>query len=171
MIYVIGLGSNLDSKYGDQYQTLKKSIDLIKLENIEVMKASKIYVTEPVGMTKVNWFLNAAIIISTSLKPNKLIIILKEIEKKMGREMHKPNTSRPCDLDILLSDKNKEIRILSGKYPITIPHKKLHQRMFVLRPLMDICPELIHPVFGKTIKNIISNLNSNEKIDLYNKKL
>ena len=135
------------------------------------MKVSKLYVTEPVGMTKVNWFLNAAIIISTSLKPNKLIIVLKEIEKKMGREMHKPNTSRPCDLDILLSDKNKEIRILSGKYPITIPHKKLHQRMFVLRPLMDICPELIHPVFGKTIKNIISNLNSNEKIDLYNKKL
>ena len=95
MIYVIGLGSNLDSKYGDQYQTLKKSIDLIKLENIEVMKVSKLYVTEPVGMTKVNWFLNAAIIISTSLKPYKLIVVLKQIEKKMGREMHRPNMSRP----------------------------------------------------------------------------
>ena len=54
MIYVIGLGSNLDSKYGDQYQTLKKSIDLIKLKNIEVKRVSKLYITEPVGLSLIH---------------------------------------------------------------------------------------------------------------------
>ena len=171
MIYVIGLGSNLDSKYGDQYQTLKKSIEFIKLKSIKVLKISNVYITQPVGMTNVNWFLNAAIIISTHLKPDKLINTLKQIEIEMGRDINLPNASRPCDLDILLLDCNREYRSISGSYPIIIPHERMHLRMFVLKPLMDICPDWIHPNLKKSIKKIITDLKSEEKIESYCKKL
>ena len=171
MIYAIGIGSNLDSKHGDQYQTLKKSLELIKSKTIKVLKVSNIYITQPVGMTNVNWFLNAAIVISTPLKPENLLNILKNIEIEMGRDINVPNVSRPCDLDILLVDCDKEYRSISGKYPVIIPHERMHLRMFVLKPLMDVCPNWIHPNLKKTIKNIITELKSTEEITSYDKNL
>ena len=83
MIYAIGLGSNLNSRYGNQYQTLKKAISCIRKKNIQVLKTSRIYITQPVGMKGNNWFLNAAIIISTQLQPLNLLLSLKKIENEM----------------------------------------------------------------------------------------
>ena len=171
MIYAVGLGSNLDSKHGDQYQTIKKSLELIKSKTIKILKVSNIYITQPVGMTNVNWFLNAVIVISTPLKPDNLLSVLKNIEIEMGRDINVPNVSRTCDLDILLVDCDTEYRRISGKYPVIIPHERMHLRMFVLKPLMDVCPDWIHPNLKKTIRNIITELKSDEKITPYDKNL
>ena len=171
MIYAIGLGSNLNSRYGNQYQTLKKSIICIKRNNIQVLKTSKIYITQPVGMKGNNWFLNAAIIISTQLKRYNLLRSFKKIENEMGRNAYKPNTSRPCDLDILMTNQNTIFDNQENKYNISIPHKKLHERMFVLRPLMDICPHWNHPLLNISIKKIISTSESIEKIRVYRNNL
>ena len=80
MIYAIGLGSNLNSRYGTQYQTLKKTINFIKKKNIQVLKTSRVYITQPVGMKGNNWFLNAAILVLTQLNPDNLLLGLKRIE-------------------------------------------------------------------------------------------
>ena len=171
MIYAIGLGSNLNSRYGNQYQTLKKAINCIRKKNIQVLKTSRIYITQPVGMKGNNWFLNAAIIISTQLQPLNLLLSLKKIENEMGRNAYKPNTSRPCDLDILLTNQNTIFNNKENKYHITIPHKKMHERMFVLRPLMDICPQWKHPILETSIQKIISTSKSREKVRIYRNNL
>ena len=167
MIYAIGLGSNLNSRYGTQYQTLKKTINFIKKKNIQVLKTSRVYITQPVGMKGNNWFLNAAILVLTQLNPDNLLLGLKRIENEMGRNVDRPNTARPCDLDILLTNQNTILNNKQNKYNITIPHKELHKRMFVLKPLMDICPQWNHPILDLNIKKIISSSESSEKIRIY----
>ncbi|MGY9025185.1 MAG: 2-amino-4-hydroxy-6-hydroxymethyldihydropteridine diphosphokinase [Candidatus Pelagibacterales bacterium] len=171
MIYALGLGSNLPSRYGSQYLTLKKSIQRIRENNITVLRISKLYITQPMGMKGNNWFLNGAIIISTQLKPFNLLMTLKKIEREMGRTVYKINTARPCDLDILLTNKNTIFNNTHGTHTIIIPHQRMHERAFVLRPLMDICPNWNHPIFNKSIKSINLSQELAQKITVYRNNL
>lgn len=159
--YFIGLGSNL----GSRKTNLSKAIELIG-NFAEITKKSSIYETEPVGLKKQNKFLNMVIEISTKLIPSKLLKKLREIEKNMGRTRRIKNGPRIIDLDILLCNKG----IIDLRSSIKIPHPRMHKRNFVLAPLNEIAPNLIHPKYNKNIKTLISLLKNPEKITLWTQK-
>lgn len=115
--------------------------------------------TEPVDYTDQDWFINAVIKIETPLDPFKLLNILKAVERGIGRiDTGIRFGPRVLDMDIILY----EDRIISGK-GLSVPHPRMHKRRFVLKPLCDIDPEIVHPVLKKDIQSLLNNLNDNEQ--------
>ncbi len=160
MIYVLGIGSNLKSKYGSKIQTLKYVIRELEKCNIRILKKSYIYCSPPKYFKKAgDTFVNAALMVSSEQSPEKLIYSLKKIEKSTGRYIYKKNSSRTCDLDILLSKPHGKHIIESHKYSLIIPHPKICDRKFVLMPLIDICPNWEHFDYKQ---NILSLLRSSK---------
>jgi len=148
----IGLGTNK----GDRIVNLRKAIELIsKIENIEIKKASSIYETLPFGNTEQANFLNAVIKLCTSVNYSELFFQLKGIEKKLGRIQSEKWGPREIDLDILLFN-----NLIFSDEIITLPHKGLIYRDFVLVPLNEIEPGLVHPVFNKKISDFIPELKT-----------
>ena len=144
----IGLGSNL----GDRKQNLVQALELLS-KHMVVEQVSSIYETEPVGYEEQPLFLNAVCRISTELNPKRLLQLAKEIEIKLGRTPGLPNAPRPIDIDILFYGDE----ILSSK-ELTVPHPRLVERAFVLMPLAEIVPDLVHPGSGKAIKQLLADL-------------
>jgi len=144
----IGIGSNL----GDKEKNIKKSIDLLK-EKCRILKVSSLYETEPVGYTNQDCFLNCVVEIDTELKPEELLKFSQSIEKILGRIKTIKYGPRTIDLDILFYGNY----IIKTKNLI-IPHPRLHKRLFVLEPLNELCPELVHPVLKKSVEELKANL-------------
>ncbi len=153
----IGLGSNL----GDRLANIRKAVELMKKEEIEILKESSIYETEPVGYKQQGWFLNSVVQGRTESSPEKLWETLEKIEKLMGREREIKWGPRIIDLDVLFyGDK-----VLNSK-KLQIPHSELHKRKFVLVPLEEIAPQLVHPVLKKTISRLLRDLKDNSQVKL-----
>jgi 2-amino-4-hydroxy-6-hydroxymethyldihydropteridine diphosphokinase len=146
----IGLGSNL----GDRKQNLAQALKLMS-KHLVIEQISCIYETEPIGYKDQPLFLNAVCRISTELSPQQLLGLAKKIEIKLGRVPSFPNAPRPIDIDILFySDK-----VFSDK-ELTIPHPRLAERAFVLMPLAEIAPGLVHPEKGKTAIELLTDLGA-----------
>lgn len=144
----ISIGSNL----GEKIRNCKDSIYYIsKLQETYVTQVSSFYKTSPVGpITEQPWFINCAIEIETSLPPYALLLNLLKIEKKLGRVRILDKGPRIIDLDILFySD------LIINEEKIIVPHPRLHLRKFVLIPLYEIAPTLIHPIFNFSIKQLL----------------
>ena len=146
----LGLGSNL----GDRRQNLAQALKLIS-QMVIVEQLSSVYETEPVGYKQQPLFLNAVCRVSTELSPEQLLVLAKEIEAKLGRIPSFPNTPRSIDIDILFYND----RVIKTR-ELTIPHSRLAERAFVLVPLAEIAPELIHPVIGRTIRELVNSLGA-----------
>ena len=146
----LGLGSNL----GDRKQNLARALELLS-QHLKIEQVSSIYETEPVGYEQQPLFLNAVCRISTELDPEKLLRLAKEIEAKLGRTPSFPNAPRPIDIDILLYGDE----VFSDK-ELTIPHPRLAERAFVLVPLAEMAPDLVHPENRKTIRNLLGDLGN-----------
>jgi 2-amino-4-hydroxy-6-hydroxymethyldihydropteridine diphosphokinase len=150
----IALGSNLDSKYGNPSQTL--SAAAVHLERLgKLVARSSIYETDPVGFRDQARFLNAAVALETHLEPLPLLHALLAIEREFGRDRLRSIAKGPrtLDLDLLLV----EDTILSQP-ELTLPHPALTKRRFVLAPLAEIAPQLTHPVYRKTIAELLACL-------------
>lgn len=147
----IGIGSNL----GDPYENCIKAVEAIREHPFCEMEAlSPFYRTEPVGVEGQNWFINAVLSINTSLSSTELIEMLLEIEKEMGRTRSGIMwESRIIDLDVLLIGNE----IINDKN-LTVPHPRMHTRRFVMAPMADIAPELIHPIQGKSMADILNEI-------------
>ncbi len=155
----LSLGSNIFN----ELRNLSISIDKIKQhKKVNIISKSKIYISSPMYNKNQRDFYNMVIEIETTLLPNKLLNYLKGIEKKMGREITKKrNLPRIIDIDILsYSDQSISTETL------TIPHKKLDERLFVLKPWNDIDPDFLVPKLNKKVKQILKVLISCRKKDL-----
>jgi len=162
-IAFIGIGSN----EGDRIDNIKSAIDSINgLTGCSVEKTSSLYETLPFGDIKQNNFLNAVIKISTTLNHQELFVELKKIEQVLGRIIREKWGSREIDLDILFYND----LIISNEI-ITLPHKGIIYRDFVIVPLIEIEPYLIHPVFNKKIIDFVSEIKIKNIINKLSKPL
>lgn len=152
----IAIGSN----QGDRELYLLRAIALIgNLSGCKITTISSFYDTSPVGDCNQPSFYNAAIKVSTSLAPEKLLTSLLQIEKELGRIRTKRWGQRTIDLDILLYDD-----LILDNAELTIPHPLLHERRFVLEPLCEIAPDILHPKLAVTISELLKKLNSDEVV-------
>ena len=148
----IALGSNI----GDSKKYLDDAVEQIKnLPDTEVIKVASYIVTKPYGTVEQDDFLNSAMIIRTLYTPEELLCKLHEIEQNAGRERIIHWGPRTLDLDILLYDD-----LIMDTPDLTIPHVEMHLRDFVLEPLAEIAPWLRHPVFEKTVAQMLGELKN-----------
>ncbi len=150
----LGLGSNL----GDRRQNLAQALQFISYQ-AEIKQVSSIYETEPVGFKEQSFFLNAVCCVSTKLSPRQLLNLAKKIEANLGRIPSFPNAPRPIDIDILFYGS----RVIKS-HDLIIPHPRLMERAFVLIPLAEVAPEIIHPENEKTIRELLDNLENAESV-------
>jgi 2-amino-4-hydroxy-6-hydroxymethyldihydropteridine diphosphokinase len=149
-IVYLALGSNV----GDRLANLKEAIAALTPQ-MEVKAKSAVYETPPVGYEDQPKFLNQVIRVKTYLDPEPLLKHLKRLEVALGRQESFPNGPRLIDIDILFFD---ELVLYSPA--LVIPHPRLHERAFVLLPLMDLDPELVHPVNKKSVREMLAACNT-----------
>jgi len=148
----LGLGSNL----GDREQIISSALKLMESELGEVVSVSSFYKTAPVGFESENYFINAACHLRTPLGAREVLTITKRIEQELGRTSKSTGqkySDRVIDIDILLYDD----RVIESEN-LKVPHPFMHQRSFVLQPLAEIAPQVIHPILNKNIKELYSEL-------------
>jgi len=143
MVY-LSLGSNLGDRSGNLQGALARLEALGK-----VVAVSSFYETEPVDLAAQPWFLNCAVKLDTEKMPKQLLGNILELEQEMGRRRNLQKGPRTIDIDILLFGTS-----IVETLGLTIPHPALHQRRFVLEPLAEIAPEVRHPVFKRTIREL-----------------
>jgi 2-amino-4-hydroxy-6-hydroxymethyldihydropteridine diphosphokinase len=158
MIYYLSLGSNR----GDKATNINKAIDFLRGIG-DIKEVSSLYETEPVGMeTEAENFYNLVLCmqIPSSLSPVDLLREIKEFERRMGRDIaHSHNLPRIIDIDILLAG-NQEI----NTEELVVPHQEMTKRAFVLMPLHEIAPQVVHPVLNKSIKELLEQLPAKNKM-------
>jgi 2-amino-4-hydroxy-6-hydroxymethyldihydropteridine diphosphokinase len=130
----IGIGSNLDDP---RAQVLQAFTELDRLPHTRVVKKSSLYRSAPIGHAAQPDFINAVAQLETGLPAERLLAELQEVEARHGRVRSFPNAPRTLDLDVLLYG-NAEIRSTT----LTVPHPRMHERAFVLKPLLEISPQL-----------------------------
>lgn len=149
-IAYIGIGSNL----GDKLSNCRHSIGKIsRLPGCHVTACSALFKTEPEGVTGQDWYANCVAQVTVAQHPSQLLKALMGIESDMGRMRKERWEARIIDLDILLF--GQEV-IQSDN--LIIPHPLLHKRRFVLEPLSQLAPDLMHPVLKLTISQLLNKL-------------
>ncbi len=150
----LGLGSNL----GSREDNLKQALDLIS-HRIRLVKVSSIYDTAPIGDDNQPRFLNLVCEVTTTLPPAGLLAQLKGFELKLGRLPARVNGSRSIDIDILFYGD-----MVLDTPEVTIPHPRVAERCFVLEPLAEIAPDLVHPLTKKTVKQMRDKIAGSQDV-------
>lgn len=152
----IGFGSNI----GDRLKHLQNAIHaLSKTEGINLQKISSVYKTDPVGYEAQGQFLNGVAAIQTNFSPLFLLHTLKNIETAVGRQRRLRWGPREIDLDILIYG---DLCLRTEK--LVVPHPEMHLRRFVLVPLAEIAPNLVHPVFQESIQTLLNRLENGKSV-------
>ncbi len=152
---VIAIGTNL----GDREKNIKTALRIAEENGIFVKKMSSLYETEPYGYKDQPAFLNAAALCETNLSPRELLNTLLAIEKKMGRVRKIHWGPRIIDLDIIFYED-----LVINEIGLLIPHPDMQNREFVLKPLNEIVPCYVHPVFCKTVRTLYKEFEDAQEI-------
>ena len=148
------MGSNL----GNRQQNISRAIEALS-RRVHVEQVSSYYETEPEGYSQQPRFLNAVCEATTTLAPEELLSAAKEIEAAMGRKPSFRNAPRPIDVDILFYGE----RVIRSPQ-LVVPHPHVEERAFVLVPLEEIASEMVHPVSGRTVKEMLRELGTIEGV-------
>jgi len=177
----LALGSNL----GDRESNLREAVAQIAMLVLEINRKSSIYETEPVGFADQGWFLNQVISVAVpaiqsqnhedrvSEWATSFLSNLQKIECEMGRERHIANGPRTIDIDLLLLGdaiigySQEATRKALPEAKIVVPHPRMHERRFVLEPLCEIAPGVVHPVLNKTCEQLLASLRDHSVVRLY----
>ena len=151
----LSLGSNI----GDRENNLRKAIRALTEANVRVTRVSSLYETEPVDLREQPWFLNCVVRGETETPALDLLRALRGIEAHMGSEKLVPKGPRLIDIDILLYGDST-----IDRPELQVPHPRMLQRKFVLVPLAEIAPNLQHPSWAGTAKQIVSHLNDSSAV-------
>ena len=147
-IAYIALGSNL----GDKEANLRQALKMLLVKGLQIRSASSFFKTEPYGVTDQPEFINAVACVKTDLAPEKLLKLLLDTELEMGRVRLRHWGERNIDLDLLYYSEK-----------LVLPHPDMQNRLFVLQPLSEIAADKIHPVYKKSIQNLLKSLTDGDE--------
>jgi 2-amino-4-hydroxy-6-hydroxymethyldihydropteridine diphosphokinase len=152
----LSLGSNV----GRRPDNLRRALRLLAADtDIEVVRASHLYSTSPVGYTAQREFLNGVVELRTSLSPRRLLERMAEVEARMGKSTPFRNGPRRIDIDVLLFGR-RQVR----ERGLIVPHPRMHRRRFVLEPLAEIAPRAVHPGLRLTASRLLAQLEPGERV-------
>ncbi len=176
--YIIVLGSNLSSEFGNSAETLKKCVaELRSLQAIQSLLESKWYISSSFFDEREPRYVNVGVRFSTNLKPEDLLSFTSDLEIKYGRKRQRRWEPRTCDIDILLCDElilptkldfekwlkldfSEQIQLSPNE--LILPHPRLQERTFFLKPLNDLQPDWTHPFLEMKAKEMLDSLPPNE---------
>jgi 2-amino-4-hydroxy-6-hydroxymethyldihydropteridine diphosphokinase len=153
----IGLGSNLGDRVAYLRQAVQRMSAIIKVE-----KVSQLYVAAPLGYVRDDAFINAVLFGKTTLEAMALLEMLQGIEAALGRRPGVQFGPRPIDLDILFYD-----ALELETFKLTLPHPRMAERAFVLKPLADVAPNLMHPTLYYTVSQLLNNVEDADQVQLF----
>jgi 2-amino-4-hydroxy-6-hydroxymethyldihydropteridine diphosphokinase len=159
----IGIGSNLPSlRFGEPRRNVSAALVALADRSIPVVRCSQYYRSAPVPPSGQPDYVNAVVEVQSLAPPQRILDILHEIEAQFGRIRNEVNEARILDLDLLAyGDRVSEI-----SNSLLLPHPRLHQRAFVLRPLADVSPDWRHPRSGRTVKEMLRMVAGSQQIEL-----
>jgi 2-amino-4-hydroxy-6-hydroxymethyldihydropteridine diphosphokinase len=154
----------LGSNRGDRFSILNQARQSIDDQAGKIRQVSSVYESVPWGFTDETMFLNQVVCIETKLTPQELLGVLMSIETKLGRIRHTDGyASRLIDIDILFFD-----NIILNEENLTIPHPRLHERMFTLLPLAELNEDLTHPVLQLTVRDLLRQCEDENDVRIFN---
>jgi len=158
VICFLGIGSNM----GDPALNCASGArGVSEIDGVTVLRRSSLYRTQPVGLAKQEWFVNGVIEIRTALGPHSLLDGVLGVEDRMGRVREERWGPRIIDIDILLYG-----QAVINEDGLAIPHPRLHKRRFVLIPLDEIAPHVIHPAFGVSVGGLLDRVEDDSAVEL-----
>jgi 2-amino-4-hydroxy-6-hydroxymethyldihydropteridine diphosphokinase len=151
----IGIGSNL----GDRRKNCVEAVERMKeLHGCEFIGCSRWYLTSPVGVEDQNWFVNGVVCLDAEISARDLLNRLLSVEAGMGRVRTEKWGPRLIDLDLLLYGRD-----IVNELDLEIPHPYMHLRRFVLAPLAEVDPDVIHPILAKTASQMLRELKGEDQ--------
>jgi 2-amino-4-hydroxy-6-hydroxymethyldihydropteridine diphosphokinase len=151
----LSLGSNI----GERAANIARAVGELGHRGVRVTRTSSLYETEPVEFTEQPWFLNSVIEVETDLPAAELMKAALEVEHAMGRERNVPKGPRAIDIDILLYG---DLVIRTPE--LDVPHPRMAERLFVLAPMAEIAPGVVHPVLKKDMAELLTETNDSSEV-------